>query len=85
MKKVLSGLQKIVNYNYSVVIEKDIKSGYYAYVPSLPGCYSQGKTFDKTLENIKEAVELYLEVEKPKQNAVSMQSFISTINVSAYA
>ena len=31
-------------------------------VPSLPGCVSQGKTRDEALENIKEAIELYVEV-----------------------
>ncbi|MEP7293505.1 MAG: type II toxin-antitoxin system HicB family antitoxin [Chloroflexota bacterium] len=31
-------------------------------VPSLPGCISQGKTRDEALENIKEAIELYIDV-----------------------
>jgi predicted RNase H-like HicB family nuclease len=44
----------------SIVIEKD-KHGYYAYCPELPGCQSQGDTFDEITANIKEAVELYLE------------------------
>ena len=30
--------------------------------PSLPGCISQGKTKEEALENIKEAIELYIEV-----------------------
>lgn len=33
-------------------------------VPSLPGCISQGKTIKEALENIKEAIELYLEPEE---------------------
>jgi len=32
-------------------------------VPALPGCISQGKTKKEALENIKEAIELYLEPE----------------------
>jgi len=48
---------------FSVVIEKD-KDGYYvAYVPELPGCHTQAKTLDEFLERVKEAVELYLEVD----------------------
>ena len=35
--------------------------GYTVYVPSLPGCISEGDTFDEAAENIKEAIELYLE------------------------
>jgi predicted RNase H-like HicB family nuclease len=43
-----------------VFIEKD-DSGYYAYCPELKGCQSQGDTFDETILNIREAIELYLE------------------------
>jgi len=48
---------------FSVVIEKDEDDYYVAYVPELPGCHTQAKTLDKLLERVKEAVELYLEVE----------------------
>jgi Uncharacterized conserved protein len=34
--------------------------------PSLPGCVSQGKTEEEALANIKEAIELWLEVEAEK-------------------
>jgi len=47
---------------FNVIIEKD-ESGYYvAEVPALPGCLSQGKTFEESQENIKEAIEGWLEV-----------------------
>ena len=49
-----------MTYKVSVVIEKD-EYGYYAYCPELPGCQTQGDNLDEILENIKEAVELYLE------------------------
>jgi antitoxin HicB len=44
-----------------VVITPAEEGGYYASVPSLPGCYSQGETWEETLANIKEAIELYIE------------------------
>ena len=51
---------------FNVVIEKD-ESGYYvAEVPALPGCLSQGKTIDEARENIKEAIEGWLEVMNDK-------------------
>lgn len=31
-------------------------------VPALPGCYSQGESLEETLENVREAISLYLEV-----------------------
>ncbi len=44
-----------------VVLEPQEEGGYTVYVPSLPGCISQGETHDEALDNIKEAIELYLE------------------------
>ncbi|UCE08784.1 MAG: type II toxin-antitoxin system HicB family antitoxin, partial [bacterium] len=37
------------------------EGGYTVYVPSLPGCISEGDTKEKALTNIREAIELYLE------------------------
>ena len=45
-----------------IVLEEQKECGYTAYVPSLPGCISQGDTLNDSLKNIKEAIELYLEV-----------------------
>jgi predicted RNase H-like HicB family nuclease len=50
---------------FSVVIERDEDGYYVAYVPELPGCHTQAKTLDELMERVKEAVELYLEVEGP--------------------
>lgn len=44
-----------------VVLEKSEEGGYTAFVPSLPGCISEGDTREQALANIKEAIELYLE------------------------
>ena len=45
-----------------VILEKAEEGGYVVYVPSLRGCVSQGESREEALENIKEAIELYLEV-----------------------
>jgi predicted RNase H-like HicB family nuclease len=44
-----------------VILEPQEEGGYTVYVPSLPGCISQGETHEEALANIKEAIELYLE------------------------
>jgi predicted RNase H-like HicB family nuclease len=44
-----------------VVLEPSDEGGYTAYVPSLPGCISEGDTREEAISNIKEAIELYLE------------------------
>lgn len=44
-----------------VVLEASEEGGYTVYVPSLPGCISEGETVEEALRNIREAIELYLE------------------------
>jgi predicted RNase H-like HicB family nuclease len=48
--------------NFKVIIEQDEKGYFVASVPAVPGCHSQGKTYEDALKNIKEAIELCLEV-----------------------
>lgn len=47
--------------NLKVILEPSDEGGYTVYVPSLPGCISEGETVEEALANIREAVELYLE------------------------
>ena len=44
-----------------IKLERCEEGGYAVWVPSLPGCISEGETIDECLANIKEAIELYLE------------------------
>jgi predicted RNase H-like HicB family nuclease len=44
-----------------VVLESSDEGGYTVYIPSLPGCISEGETVEEALTNIREAIELYLE------------------------
>lgn len=53
--------------NFKVVIEQDDKGFFIADTPSIPGCHTQGKTYEEVLKNIREAIKLCLEVaEKDK-------------------
>ncbi len=52
-----------------VILEPQEEGGYTVYVPSLPGCISQGETKEEALENIREAIELHLE---PDENEMVM-------------
>jgi predicted RNase H-like HicB family nuclease len=45
---------------YKVNLKKT-EEGYSIWVPGLPGCWSQGKTESEALENIKDAIQSYLE------------------------
>ena len=46
---------------YRVLIEQDEDGVFVAEVPSLPGCISQGRTREQAVDNIREAIALYLE------------------------
>ena len=47
---------------YSVIIHDAEEGGCWVEVPALPGCYSHGESVDAVLENVKDAIALYLEV-----------------------
>lgn len=56
---------------YEVKLEKS-EEGYAIWCPALPGCWSQGNTEEEALENIKDAIQAYLEtVEELTKNAES--------------
>ena len=46
---------------YTIVMEAGEDGQIVVRCPTLPGCWSQGKTRDEALANIREAIELYLE------------------------
>jgi len=61
---------------FNAIFEKD-EYGYFVYVPALKGCVSQGDTFEEALENIKEAIELYIEeLEEDEIGQVINKNFI---------
>lgn len=55
---------------YRVLIEQDEDGVFVAEVPSLPGCISQGQSREQAIENIKEAIALYLESLQAHDEAV---------------
>ena len=46
-----------------VILEPSDEGGFTIYVPSLPGCISEGDTVEEAMLNIREAIDLYLEEE----------------------
>lgn len=59
---------------FKALIRKGVDFGYVAEVPSLPGCVSQGDTVDEAMENIREAIALYIEDMHPKDIEIAAQS-----------
>lgn len=50
-----------VKMKYKVILEPQEEGGYTVYVPSLPGCVSQGETSEEAMANIRETIGVYLE------------------------
>jgi predicted RNase H-like HicB family nuclease len=56
------------------------EDGYFvAECPSLPGCISQGKTREETIANIREAIQLYIEVLEEKGRPVPAEKYESIL------
>lgn len=50
-------------HHYTAVLEPDTKNGGFTVtIPALPGCISEGDTFEEAIVNVEEAAELYVEV-----------------------
>ena len=50
------------------LIHKAEEGGFWAEVPALPGCVTQGETIEELRANIREAIEGWLSVEEPAQS-----------------
>ena len=62
-----------------IVIEPSTDGGYTVFVPSLPGCISEGNTKKEALKNIKEAILLYLE---PVEDDLNYSSDAEIVEIS---
>jgi len=45
----------------TIVLEPSDEGGFTVFVPALPGCISEGETREEAMQNIREAIELYLD------------------------
>ena len=48
---------------FNVLVERDSEGFFVATVPSLPGCHTQARSLDQLMERVREAIELYIEVD----------------------
>ncbi|MBP8985933.1 MAG: type II toxin-antitoxin system HicB family antitoxin [Syntrophobacterales bacterium] len=54
-----------------MIIESQPEGGFTAYAPALPGCVSENETYQEALDNIRDAVELYLEVRRERGGKIT--------------
>lgn len=68
-----TGVSVATPYIFRISIEPD-DDRYYAEVPALPGCHSWGRTYEEALTNIKEALELWIEVKREAGEPIPLES-----------
>ena len=64
------------NTSYAVIFTPAEEGGYTATVPALPGCISEGDTFEEAQKNISEAIGLYVDTVKPKIKKTGVADFV---------
>ena len=62
---------------FKVILEPSDEGGFTVYVPSLPGCISEGDTLEDALKNIREAINLYLEPVEDDLSPLMVESLLS--------
>ena len=65
--------------NVKVIIERGEDGYFVAHVPVLKSCWSQGKTRDEAIANIREAIDLYLEAESVGSETTKDQEIVELI------
>ncbi len=63
---------------FTIEIEKD-ENFYIAQCKEHSNCFTQGKTIEETIHNIKEVIELIIEIKKPKLNVLLKEELINAI------
>ena len=73
-------------HEFDVVIIEDETGGYVAFMPTLPGCHTQGDTLEELMDNAKEAINLYIEtLEKEEKKDILQQRVVGIQKVKALA
>lgn len=69
---------------YTTVFQEEKEGGFSVWVPDLPGCASQGETFEEALANIKEAIELFIEDIPAKDRDIDfLKQFVLPVKIYA--
>ena len=73
-------------HEFDVVLIEDETGGYVAFVPTLPGCHTQGDTLKELMNNAKEAIDLYMEtLTKEEKKDLLRQRVVGIQKVKALA
>ncbi len=60
-------------YNLQIIIEQDEDGVFIAECPALRGCYTQGKTYEEVIENIKDVIGMCIEELKEGKKKLNLK------------
>jgi predicted RNase H-like HicB family nuclease len=63
-------------YNYTVILEREESGGYHAFCPALRGCHAQGDSYEEAIQNVTEAIQLYIESLKARSEPIPSEDMI---------
>ncbi len=49
-----------MTHRFTVIFEREDEGGYHVFCPTLPGCHTQSESIEEGVQNIREAIELYI-------------------------
>ncbi|MER3544906.1 MAG: hypothetical protein C4311_10000 [Chloroflexota bacterium] len=73
----------MTTYQFTVVVERDEDGVYIATCPALPGCYSQGDTYQEALENLKDAMKLHIQARQSLGEPIPIEVALDRVEVNA--
>ena len=65
-----------MTYHYTIILERQADGGFHTYCPALKGCHSQGDSLDEAVENIREAIEAYLQSVKAHGEPIPQEDLL---------
>ncbi|SFI35051.1 Predicted nuclease of the RNAse H fold, HicB family [Planctomicrobium piriforme] len=73
------GIMARKKHTFQVLVEQDEEGWYVAECPALKGCYTQGKTYEEVMDNIRDVIELCLEELRASGQSVPTQPEIISV------
>ena len=71
----------MATYRFNIVVERDEDGVYIASCPALQGCHSQGDTYEKAVENLKDAIHLHIEARREVGEPIPIEAVIDEVEV----
>lgn len=71
----------MARYQFTVVVERDEDGVYIASCPAFQGCYSQGESYQETIENLKEAIALHIEARQSLGEPIAVEVAIDRLEI----